>query len=224
LLRKYDFSSLQFGDGCQSDGKGGIKQFGPNDNSLSLEPAFTDIYTMPRIQDWQVDPLHSTNMTALGGYWSFVDTFVLDPKQLFLPPGPPPIGTENFNLAYAAVRSLGGDPHPILIGDHYPTPTLRTGTEPGAPLDDANETFKGIFWGYDGTNLLCAPPRLYNMIATSTALNEYPINHVAEMARYLALINLTLADAGIAAWTAKYKSQLQNWDGAVNYWVLRADF
>jgi hypothetical protein len=43
------------------------------------------------------------------------------------------------------------------------------------------------------------------MIATSTALDEFPIKDVAEMARYLALINITLADAAIAAWTAKYK-------------------
>jgi membrane-associated phospholipid phosphatase len=205
LLRKYNFDTLQFADGCQSDGMGGIKQLGPNDNSLSLEPQFSDLYDSPNAQDWQVDPIHPTNMTGLGGYWSFVDTFVLDPEELFLPPGPPATDRAKFQSAYAAVRSLGGDPNPVAIGDRYPTSTTRTGTEPGAPLDDSNETFKGIFWGYDATNLLCSPPRLYNMIATSTALDEFPIKDVAEMARYLALINITLADAAIAAWTAKYK-------------------
>jgi hypothetical protein len=75
-------------------------------------------------------------------------------------------------------------------------------------LDQKNETFKGNYWAYDGTALLCAPPRMYNMIATSIALNEHPISDVAEMARYLALINLVLADCGIGAWTAKYKYHL----------------
>lgn len=46
------------------------------------------------------------------------------------------------------------------------------------------------------------------MIATSCALNEFRITNVVEMARYLALINIILADCGIAAWTAKYKFKL----------------
>ena len=74
-----------------------------------------------------------------------------------------------------------------------------------APVDDSNETLKAIFWAYDGTPLLCAPPRLYNMVGVSVALREKPIPQVENMAQYLMLLNVSLADAGIGAWTAKYK-------------------
>ncbi|MDT9702627.1 hypothetical protein, partial [Streptomyces sp. P17] len=66
----------------------------------------------------------------------------------------------------------------------------------------------GNFWAYDGTALLCAPPRLYKEIATSVALHEKPVTKVADMARLLVLINVTMADAGISAWDAKYAFRL----------------
>lgn len=34
------------------------------------------------------------------------------------------------------------------------------------------ETFEGIFWAYDGTPGLCAPPRLYNKLAQDYALQK----------------------------------------------------
>jgi len=61
-----------------------------------------------------------------------------------------------------------------------------------------------VFWGYDGTALLCAPPRLYNMMATSVALSESPLTTVEEMSCYLAYINVAMADAGVASSTAKF--------------------
>jgi hypothetical protein len=72
------------------------------------------------------------------------------------------------------------------------------------PPDNTNQTVVGIYWGYDGTALLCAPPRLYNMIATSVALKEKPIANVEEMSQYLAYVNLAMADAALAAWDAKF--------------------
>ena len=53
------------------------------------------------------------------------------------------------------------------------------------PADNSNQTFVGIFWAYDGTALLCAPPRFYNMIATSIALGERKITTVEDMASFL---------------------------------------
>jgi hypothetical protein len=93
-------------------------------------------------------------------------------------------------------------PWKISLSEGHPTQTTRTSQNPNDPLDSKNE--KGQFWGYDGSNLLCAPPRLYNQVATSIALNERPITKVDEMAYYLALINVVMADAGIVAWNAKY--------------------
>ncbi len=42
------------------------------------------------------------------------------------------------------------------------------------------------------------------MIATSVALKEMKIDQVEDFASYLAFINVTLADAGLAAWEGKY--------------------
>ena len=109
------------------------------------------------------------------------------------------------------MKALGGDPNADpRLGNRRATPTLRTGSEdtnpvfpPGTnPNDD--QTFVGIFWAYDASAYLCAPPRLYNMIATSVALRELPIERVEDFAHYLAFINTTMADAGLAAWDGKY--------------------
>lgn len=204
-LRKYDLASKVFGDGSQSDGTTTLKK-GMN-NSLDLEPTAASLFPSPTAEDWRVDPITGIPK-AIGGNWKYVEPFVLDAKQLFLPPDPPKQGTAEFQKAYDDVRSNGGDPSPVALGARRPTRTLRTGVSPSDPLDDKNETFKAIYWAYDGTALLCAPPRMYNMIATSVALNEHPITEVPEMARYLALINVILADCGIAAWTAKYGNHL----------------
>ena len=84
-------------------------------------------------------------------------------------------------------------------GDRFLTPTKRTQAQ----------TVFAQFWGYDAVALLCAPPRLYNMIATSIALDHVvdgkgPRTGVA-MAHYLALTNMALADAAIAGWGGKYR-------------------
>ena len=78
-----------------------------------------------------------------------------------------------------------------LGGDGIVTPTERT--------DD--QTHIGIYWAYDGTPSLCAPPRLYNQIATK--LTETSTD-VVKLARMYGLINVAMSDAGIAIWESKY--------------------
>lgn len=193
--RQYNPTTKTFGDGSQA--VSGV-------SSLPAEPAFGSLYTSPTPpSDWDIDPV-TMGAIALGGHWDKVTPFVLDPANLFLPPGPPAVTDKKFKDAYDEVRKVGGDPNPPNIGSRHKTGTIRTGTE-FSPVNDSNETLKAIFWAYDATPLLCAPPRLYNMIAVSVALRERPIDKVEDMAQYLALINVALADAGIAAWTAKYK-------------------
>ncbi len=60
----------------------------------------------------------------------------------------------------------------------------------------------GIYWAYDGTPSLCAPPRLYNQLAVQIA--DQMGSNVVELARLLALVNTAMADAGIAIWESKY--------------------
>ncbi len=79
-----------------------------------------------------------------------------------------------------------------LGGDGVVTPTERT----------AEQTFVGTFWAYDGTPSLCAPPRMYNQIATLIARQMG--SNTVELARLLALVNTAMADAAIAVWDSKY--------------------
>ena len=63
----------------------------------------------------------------------------------------PAMTSAQYTAAYKEVKRLGGD--------GVVTPTERS--------DD--QTHIGIYWAYDGTPSLCAPPRLYNQIAMRIA-------------------------------------------------------
>jgi hypothetical protein len=76
------------------------------------------------------------------------------------------------------------------------TPTERT----------ADQTETGIYWAYDGTPSLCAPPRLYNQITMQIA-QQMNSNDI-ETARLLALVNVAMSDAGVASWESKYFHQV----------------
>jgi hypothetical protein len=133
--------------------------------------------------EWRQDPI-SLHPLALGGLWPTVTPFVLASADQFRLPPPPALTSAEYQLAYEEVKVLGGD--------GITTATART--------DEGTEV--GIFWAYDGTPSLCAPPRLYNQIAMQIA-KERGLG-LAEMARLLALANVAMADAGIAAWDSKY--------------------
>ena len=136
---------------------------------------------------WQPDPI-SQHPLALGARWMEVRPFVMRSADQFRIPPPPPIDSPEYAAAYAEVQRLGGDG---LV-----TPTERT--------DD--ETSAGIFWAYDGLPSLCAPPRLYNQIALQLG-TDLGLD-VVDLARMLALVNVAMADAGIAAWESKYYYKL----------------
>ena len=142
---------------------------------------------------WMSDPLHPNNV-ALGSSWHNVRPFVLTSNVQFPVPAPPASDSDQYRQDLETTGRLGGDPNAAASAIRNPTPTERT----------KEQTFIGVFWAYDGTALLCAPPRLYNMIATSVATREKIVSDPLEMARLLATINIAMADAGIAGWTAKY--------------------
>jgi hypothetical protein len=150
---------------------------------------------------WQKDPLNADPNVALGGNWRYVRPFVMTAPEQFRPPAPPAKDSQDYKDAFKEVLTLGGDPNagqtsPPGNMDRRPTPTKRT----------KEQEFTGKFWAYDATALLCAPPRLYNMIATSIVLNEKrdAFTTALDLARYLAIVNVAMADAGIAAWEAKF--------------------
>jgi hypothetical protein len=132
---------------------------------------------------WRQDPISQIPL-ALGARWGEVRPFVLASADRFRVPPPPAMGSVEYAAAFDEAKRLGGD--------GIVTRTART--------PDQTET--GIYWAYDGTPSLCAPPRLYNQITVHIA--DQRGSDVVELARLLALVNVAMADAGIAIWAAKY--------------------
>ncbi len=132
---------------------------------------------------WRQDPVSQIPI-ALGGHWADCRPFVLASTAQFRLPPPPAMTSAAYTEAYNEAKRLGGD--------GVITPTDRT----------AEQTFIGTFWAYDGTPSLCAPPRLYNQIVMQIA--DQTRLKTADLARLLALVNVAMADAGMAAWDSKY--------------------
>jgi hypothetical protein len=155
-----------------------------DDGSQHDEPVVgIDHLTSDEPGRWRQDPI-SLIPLALGAHWGEVEPFVLESGDQFRAPPPPPLESEEYAVAFEEAQRLGGD--------GVVTPTGRSD----------EQTFVGIFWAYDGTPSLCAPPRLYNQIAVAIA--ERQRSDVAELAAVLALVNVAMADAGIAIWESKY--------------------
>ena len=129
------------------------------------------------------DPLNPTQ-GFLTPQWGDVDTFAIPFPQLFQVAAPPDLTSPAYTAAYNEVKDFGGD--------GVITPTIRT----------PEQTEIGLFWAYDGSNLIGVPPRLYNQITRVVAIQEG--NTEVENARLFALVNLAMADAGIVSWHTKY--------------------
>jgi hypothetical protein len=158
-----------------------------NDGARQPEPRVgVDFITSNEPGKWRQDPVSQLPL-ALGAHWGDVKPFVLRSGDQFRVPPPPALDSRHYAVAFNEVKELGGDARV--------TPTIRT----------VEQTFVGIYWAYDGTPSLCAPPRLYNQIAAHIA--EQQGTNAIELARLLALLNVAMADAGIAIWESKYHYQ-----------------
>ncbi len=135
--------------------------------------------------NWTPDPAGLPRGVALGARWGNVRPFVLTSGNQFRIPAPPAPGTAAYRAAYNEVLTVGA-----------------SADTPGSTTTQQFQ-FIGNFWGYDGAPLLGTPPRLYNQIAVKVA-NDQGLRNVAAYARYLALVNSTMGDSGIAAWDSKY--------------------
>jgi hypothetical protein len=155
---------------------------------------------------WRQDPI-SLVPIALGVTWGKVTPFVLKSGDQFRIPDPPALDSPEYAAAFNEVKRLGGcgtDFFDCFLdgSDTQPagsvTPTERT----------TDQTEIGIYWGYDGTPGLGVPPRLYNQIAMQIAHKMGTDTNEVELARLLALVNVAMADVGIAAWESKYHYQV----------------
>ena len=129
------------------------------------------------------DPISKSH--ALGRTWGQCPPFVIGNVATDAPLGPPPaLNTQAYADSFDDVFVNGRDDIPQR------TAAFR------------NHAAIGMFWGYDGSNKLGTPPRLYNQVVLKcaefqTLTNQGQIN-------VLAAINAAMADAGIAAWYWKY--------------------
>ena len=114
-------------------------------------------------------------------HWGRVTTFAIGLVSNYLAPSPPALNSGTYSSAFNQVKEKGA---------------LDNNTR----TDE--ETTIGIFWGYDGTQKLGTPPRLYNQIVRVIATQKD--NDLAKNARLFALVNMALADAGIQCWHSKY--------------------
>jgi hypothetical protein len=153
-----------------------------NDGSQIDAPGQQPPYTYGQLPgQWRADPLHP-DVTPLTPDWGRVTPFVVKSATQFGAPPPPAITSLEYAQAYEQVKALGAVDS-----------TVRT----------ANETDIGFFWGYDAQPGLCAPVRFYNQIADTVA--QKMGNTEVQNARFLALVNFALADAGITCWNDKYR-------------------
>ena len=158
------------------------------DGSDARDPRMgLDFHSSDEPGKWRQDPI-SLIPVALGASWGYVKPLVLQSGSQFRSLPPPAIHTREYAQAYNEAKRLGGD--------GVITPTERT----------AEQTAIGIFWAYDGTPSLCAPPRLYNQVILTVADQMH--TDFLDLTRLLALANVAMADAGIAIWESKFFYQL----------------
>jgi PAP2 superfamily protein len=157
------------------------------DGSQYVEPQLgVDFVTSNQPGMWRQDPIGQSPL-ALGAHWGAVLPFVLEAGDQFRVPPPPAMTSARYLQAFNEAKRVGGD--------GVVTPTERT----------AEQTSIGLYWAYDGTPSLCAPPRLYNQLVMTIA--DRASLHPIELARLLALVNTAMADAATAVWESKYTYQ-----------------
>jgi hypothetical protein len=130
------------------------------------------------------DPLNPQQQT-LGRNWGQVKPFVLSSvaTDAFLE-APPVLNSDEYAIAFDQVIEAGKDD---IVG---------------RDADFRHQGVVGIFWGYDGTNKLGTPPRLYNQVVL--AIPEFQALAHDQQIKVLTAINVAMADAGIASWHWKY--------------------
>jgi hypothetical protein len=160
-----------------------------------LEARKNDLSSLPQLDNfYNIQPGHhrpdplDLGQLALGRNWGQVTPFVIGSviNDAFLEP-PPALNSPDYGSAFDEVAVCGKD----------------NITEKSADFRD--KAVIGIFWGYDGSNKLGTPPRLYNQVVR--AIPELLSNSLpqAMQIKILTAINVAMADAGIAAWYWKYE-------------------
>jgi PAP2 superfamily len=141
---------------------------------------------------WVEDPVLAPPGPPLTPNWGDVRLFLLDAISRVRPPAFPALSSGDYTFAFRNVRDKGGAKPPP------PDP-------PQGPTTDEKNI--AVFFAHDyqrGT-----PIFLYNLHAFEILDQEPNVPQVGSVlhrhARMFALINLAMADAGIACWEAKFR-------------------
>ncbi|EGF91074.1 PAP2 superfamily protein [Asticcacaulis biprosthecium C19] len=128
----------------------------------------------------QWSPTEPAFNPGLDPQWADLKPFAMTDAGAFTPEAPPALTSEQYTQAYNELLALGSADS-----------TQRT----------ADQTQIANFWrGNAGT---VTPSGMWNQIAAQIATTEG--GGLTSNARLFALLNLSMADAGIAAWNAKYE-------------------
>ncbi len=183
LLRSRDRRAIERGLRIGLEAANAILRLRRGDGNVQKDPLMgSEYFPSDEPGAWRQDPISQVPI-ALGKDWGKVRPFVIRSARQFRTPPPPALDSAAYTEAYNEVLALGGD--------GKGAPTERT--------EDQSEI--GIYWAYDGTPSLCAPPRLYNQVTREVSKRS---NDVMKLARLLALVHTAMADAGIAIWESKF--------------------
>ena len=153
-----------------------------NDNSALPQ---SDFNFSPLPGHHRPDPA-SPGQDTLGRNWGKVRPFVLANVATDARLGPnPAIDSPQYASAFDHVFVNGRDNIPNRAQNYQ------------------HQAAIGLFWAYDGANMLGTPPRLYNQVIVQT--NEFKALGNAKKINILCAVNAAMADAGIAAWHWKYE-------------------
>ena len=111
--------------------------------------------------------------------WPYLTPFAMTNGAQFRPPGPPALDSTEWAEAYQLTQSIGAA-----------NSTIRT----------TEQTLIARFWS--DFSYTTTPPGHWNLIAQKVTASLG--NSIEENARLFALLNVAMADAGIAVWDAKY--------------------
>jgi hypothetical protein len=133
----------------------------------------------PAAGHWRVGP---DNMApALLPHWGGVTPFALNSGSQFRPVAPPTLGSAEYAASVNQVQLIGAQ---------------NSGTR------TADQTSIARAWAFGSGTV--TPPGAWNKIAQDLAGSQ----SISENARMFAMLNVAMADAGIASWDAKYHYDL----------------
>lgn len=175
-------SQLKGGDGSQSSQAIKIGKDAASSilNNRKNDGASTSTHYIPANKPGSWHRTGSSNRPPELPHWGNVHPFVLDSIEKFLPPPPPALNTPAYAEEWAEVRRMGGQKS-----------RFRT----------KEQTLIARFWSdfsYTGT-----PPGHWNEITRNLSRSKKLSPEAS--AKLFMLLNVSMADAGIVVWKAKYQ-------------------